>query len=102
MLRFSLLLLLAGCGGDEGGSDPAPAAGEDAPLPQMAPERLLARASLDLRGVRPSPAELDRLAADPAVLDTILEEKTVRDLIPKLKAAGGQGIVEYPLNKIVV
>jgi hypothetical protein len=26
----------------------------------------------------------------------------VRDLIPKVKAAGGQGIVEYPLNKIVV
>ena len=35
-------------------------------------------------------------------VNTILEEKTVRDLIPKLKAAGGQGIVEYPLNKIVV
>jgi hypothetical protein len=26
----------------------------------------------------------------------------VRTLIPKLKAAGGQGIVEYPLNKIVL
>jgi hypothetical protein len=25
----------------------------------------------------------------------------VRDLIPKLKAAGATGIVEYPLNKIV-
>jgi ATP phosphoribosyltransferase len=35
-------------------------------------------------------------------VNTILEEKTVRDLIPKLKAAGGQGIVEYPLNKIVI
>jgi ATP phosphoribosyltransferase len=35
-------------------------------------------------------------------VNTILEEKTARDLIPKLKAAGGQGIVEYPLNKIVV
>ena len=34
-------------------------------------------------------------------VNTILEEKTVRDLIPRLKAAGGQGIVEYPLNKIV-
>jgi ATP phosphoribosyltransferase len=33
---------------------------------------------------------------------TILEEKTARDLIPRLKAAGGQGIVEYPLNKIVM
>jgi len=35
-------------------------------------------------------------------VNTIIEEKTVRDLIPKLKAAGAQGIVEYPLNKIVL
>jgi len=34
-------------------------------------------------------------------VSTILEEQTVRELIPKLKAAGGHGIVEYPLNKIV-
>ena len=33
---------------------------------------------------------------------TILEERAVRELIPKLKAAGGYGIVEYPLNKIVL
>lgn len=41
--------------------------------------------------------------SDPAwvAVNTVLDEKTVRDLIPKLKAAGGQGIVEYPLNKIV-
>ena len=35
-------------------------------------------------------------------VSTILDERSVRELIPKLKAAGGQGIVEYPLNKIVV
>ena len=35
-------------------------------------------------------------------VNTIIEERTVRDLIPKLKLAGGQGIVEYPLNKIVM
>src|SRR6188508_2271276 len=35
-------------------------------------------------------------------VNTIIEERTVRDLIPKLKTAGAQGIVEYPLNKIVV
>jgi ATP phosphoribosyltransferase len=35
-------------------------------------------------------------------VNTILEEKTARNLIPRLKAAGGQGIVEYPLNKIVL
>lgn len=35
-------------------------------------------------------------------VNTIIDERTVRDLIPRVKAAGGQGIVEYPLNKIVV
>ena len=39
---------------------------------------------------------------DWVAINTILEEKTARDLIPRLKMAGGQGIVEYPLNKIVV
>jgi ATP phosphoribosyltransferase len=33
---------------------------------------------------------------------TILEETAVRDVIPKLKAAGATGIVEYPLNKVVL
>ena len=35
-------------------------------------------------------------------VNTIIEEKTVRDLIPRLKGARAQGIVEYPLNKIVL
>jgi ATP phosphoribosyltransferase len=35
-------------------------------------------------------------------LNTILEEKQVRSIIPRLKQAGAQGIVEYPLNKIVI
>jgi ATP phosphoribosyltransferase len=35
-------------------------------------------------------------------VNTILEERTVRDIIPRLKAARAQGIVEYPLNKIVL
>jgi ATP phosphoribosyltransferase len=33
---------------------------------------------------------------------TIAEEKAVRDLIPKLKEAGAEGIAEFPLNKIVL
>jgi ATP phosphoribosyltransferase len=35
-------------------------------------------------------------------LNTILDESTVRTIIPRLKAAGASGIVEYPLNKIVI
>ena len=34
-------------------------------------------------------------------LNVILEESLVRNIIPKLKQAGAEGIVEYPLNKIV-
>ncbi len=41
---------------------------------------------------------------DPAwvALNTILEQSQVRDVIPKLKAAGATGIVEYPLSKVVL
>jgi len=35
-------------------------------------------------------------------INTIIEERTVRELIPRLKAAQAHGIVEYPLNKIVL
>ena len=34
-------------------------------------------------------------------VDTIIDEKIVRDLIPKLKGAGAEGIIEYPLNKVI-
>jgi ATP phosphoribosyltransferase len=34
-------------------------------------------------------------------VETIIDEKVVRELIPKLKAAGAEGIIEYPLNKVV-
>jgi ATP phosphoribosyltransferase len=41
--------------------------------------------------------------ADPAwlALNTIIDEDTVRHIIPRLKAAGACGIVEYPLSKII-
>ena len=35
-------------------------------------------------------------------INTIIEERTVREFIPKVLAAGGHGIVEYPINKIVL
>ena len=40
--------------------------------------------------------------ADWVAVNTIIEERTVRDLIPRLKGASAHGIVEYPLNKIVL
>ena len=39
---------------------------------------------------------------DWVAVNTVVEEKTVREIIPRLKAANAQGIVEYPLNKIVI
>jgi len=39
---------------------------------------------------------------DWVAVNTIIEEAVVRQLLPKLKAARAQGIVEYPLNKIVL
>jgi ATP phosphoribosyltransferase len=63
---------------------------------------------------RDLPAVLDALPAlqkptvstlsdeDWLAVNTILDESTVRVIIPRLKGAGAQGIVEYPLNKIVM
>jgi ATP phosphoribosyltransferase len=34
-------------------------------------------------------------------VETVIDEGTVRNLIPKLKSAGAQGIIEYPLNKVI-
>ena len=39
---------------------------------------------------------------DWVAVNTVIDEKTVREIIPRLKAANAQGIVEYPLNKIVM
>lgn len=34
-------------------------------------------------------------------VETIIDEHVVREIIPQLKAAGAEGIIEYPLNKVV-
>lgn len=34
-------------------------------------------------------------------VETVIDEKTVREIIPRLKALGAEGIIEYPLNKVV-
>jgi ATP phosphoribosyltransferase len=40
--------------------------------------------------------------SDWVAVNTIIEESVVRQILPRLKAARAQGIVEYPLNKIVL
>lgn len=34
-------------------------------------------------------------------VETVIDEAVVREMIPQLKAAGAEGIIEYPLNKVV-
>lgn len=34
-------------------------------------------------------------------VETVIEEKIVREIIPRLKTLGAEGIIEYPLNKVV-
>jgi ATP phosphoribosyltransferase len=34
-------------------------------------------------------------------LEVVIDEKIVRDIIPRLKAVGAEGIIEYPLNKVI-
>ena len=38
---------------------------------------------------------------DWVALETIIDESVVREILPQLKALGAEGIVEYPLNKVV-
>jgi ATP phosphoribosyltransferase len=38
---------------------------------------------------------------DWVALEVVIDEHTVRDLIPELKRAGATGIIEYPLNKVI-
>jgi ATP phosphoribosyltransferase len=49
-----------------------------------------------------SPTVSELSDASWVAVNTILEESTVREVIPKLKAAKATGIVEYPLNKVVL
>ena len=64
------------------------------------------KAALDeVLGVLPalnSPTVSELRDRDWVAVNTILEQAVVRDVIPRLKAAGGTGIVEYPLSKVVL
>ena len=39
--------------------------------------------------------------SDWVAVETVIDEKVVREIIPQLKALGAEGIIEYPLNKLV-
>ena len=65
----------------------------------------LKKANLDaVRDVLPAmkrPTISPLMGNDWVALETIIDEKIVRTIIPKLKKAGAEDIVEYPLNKVI-
>jgi ATP phosphoribosyltransferase len=63
-------------------------------------ERNLAKLLKSLPALRNPTVSRLSLAGWVAV-ETIIDEHVVRELIPQLKAAGAEGIIEYPLNKVV-
>ena len=65
-------------------------------VPQEKPQELL---DVLLAMKQPTVAQL--VQSDWLAVETILEEKLVRELIPLLKKAGAQDIIEYPLTKVI-
>jgi ATP phosphoribosyltransferase len=60
------------------------------------------REVIDVLPALNSPTVSQLSDAEWVALNTILDETQVREVIPKLKAAGATGIVEYPLSKVVL
>ena len=48
-----------------------------------------------------TPTISNQVDQDWVALEVIIDEHTVRDLLPGLKKAGAEGIIEYPLNKVI-
>jgi ATP phosphoribosyltransferase len=48
-----------------------------------------------------TPTISNQVDADWVAIEVIIDEHVVRDLIPELKKAGAEGIIEYPLNKVI-
>jgi ATP phosphoribosyltransferase len=59
--------------------------------------KILLEALPSLRNPTVSPLAQENWVA----VETVIDEKTVREIIPKLKQLGAEGIIEYPLNKVV-
>ena len=67
-------------------------------------ERARASSSKQVLALLPAlqkPTVSDLADEDWVDVNTILDESVVRHIIPRLKAAGARGIVEYPLNKMI-
>jgi ATP phosphoribosyltransferase len=69
-------------------------------LKMNAPKKALAAILKAIPALR-NPTISPLSSADWIALETIIDESVAREIIPQLKALGAEGIVEYPLNKVV-
>lgn len=76
------------------------AAEEKVGLKMNVPSRALKRV-MSLLSAMHSPTMASLSDPNWFALEVMINEKLVRELIPKLKMAGAEGIVEYPLNKVI-
>lgn len=76
------------------------AAEEKVGLKMNVPERSFKRV-LSLLSAMHSPTVSSLSDRGWYAIDVVIDERTVRDIIPKLKSAGASGIVEYTLNKVI-
>jgi ATP phosphoribosyltransferase len=76
------------------------AAEEKVGLKMNVPEKSLKRAMSLLSSLH-SPTISELSDSGWYALEVVIDERTVRDIIPKLKSVGAEGIIEYPLNKVI-
>ncbi len=76
------------------------AAEEKVGLKMNVPEKAFKKV-LSLLSAMHSPTVSSLSDAGWYAIDVVIDERTVRDIIPKLKSAGASGIVEYQLNKVI-
>jgi ATP phosphoribosyltransferase len=75
-------------------------AGSKVGLKMNLPKTALEAVAKSLPALR-NPTISQLSSPDWIALETIIDESVVREIIPQLKALGAEGIVEYPLNKVV-
>ena len=59
------------------------------------------QAVVDLLPSLNAPTVAHLYKSDWLAVESVVDTRVVRDLIPKLLKAGAEGIIEYPLNKVI-
>jgi len=69
-------------------------------LKMNVPKTRLAQVSGQLPSLH-TPTISNQVDPDWVAIEVVIDKQIVRDLVPRLKRAGAEGIVEYPLNKVI-